>query len=61
VRKIGIVTIAFSLLLGLGCAIAFHQEIIVANIMFWIISLPLYIIGQIIRTSKSEFEHQGKR
>lgn len=56
----GITIIAFSLLLGLCCAIVFHQEVIVANIMFWIISLPLYIIGQITRTSKSEFKYRGK-
>ena len=60
-KLVGIVIIAFSSFLGFACAIAFQQEIIVANIMLWIISLPLYIIGQIIRTSKSEFKHQGKR
>lgn len=60
-KFVGIVIIAFSLILGLACAILFHQEIIVANILLWIISLPLYIIGQIIRSSKSEFKRQGKR
>lgn len=61
-RKLfGIVIIALSLLLGLACAIAFHQEIIVANVMFWMISLPIYICGQIIRTSKAEFKQRGKR
>lgn len=61
-RKLaGIVIIAFSIFLGLACAIVFHEEIIGANIILWIISLPLYISGQIVRTSKSEFKHQGKR
>jgi hypothetical protein len=60
-KLVGIVIIAFGLLMGLFCAFGFHQEIILANIMLWIISLPLYIIGQIIRTSKSEFKYRGKR
>ncbi|MGQ4665442.1 hypothetical protein AB3Z07_13305 [Metabacillus halosaccharovorans] len=61
-RKLGgIVIITFSLLLGMGCAIAFQDDIIIANIMLWIISVPLFISGQIIRTSKSEFKHRGKR
>lgn len=60
-KLVGIVIIAFSLLFGLGCAIAFHQEIIVSSILFWIISLPLYILGQIIRTSKAQFKYEGKR
>lgn len=61
VRKIvGIVIIAFSLLLGLFCAINFLEQIVVANIILWLISLPLYISGQIIRTSRSKFKQQGK-
>ena len=59
-KLVGIVIIAFSLLMGLACAIVFHEDIIVSKIMFWIISLPLYIIGQIIRTSKYQFKQQGK-
>ncbi|WP_312097534.1 hypothetical protein [Niallia sp.] len=60
-KLVGIVIIAFSVLLGLACAIVLQQEIIVANIVLWFISLPLYIFGQITRTSKSEFKYQGKR
>lgn len=60
-KLIGIVIILFSLLLSLGCAITFKEDIIFANIILWIISFPLYITGQIIRTSKSEFKYRGKR
>lgn len=62
VRKLlGVVIIALSLVLGLSCAIFFQEDMVFANIIFWIISVPLYISGQIIRTSKSEFKHRGKR
>lgn len=61
-RKIGgIAIIIFSLVLAIMCAIYMHEDVIFANIMLWLISVPLYIIGQIIRTSKSEFKHRGKR
>ena len=60
-RKLGgFIILIFSLLLSLVCAIAFQEDIIIANIMLWIISFPLYISGQIIRTSKSEFKYRGK-
>ncbi|RDW20256.1 hypothetical protein CWR48_06030 [Oceanobacillus arenosus] len=60
-RKLGgIVIIIFSLLLAFSGAISFQEDIIFASIVFWLISLPLYISGQIIRTSKSEFKHRGK-
>ncbi|RDW17278.1 hypothetical protein [Oceanobacillus chungangensis] len=61
-RKLcGIVIIIFSLVLALGCALLFQEDIILSNIILWIISLPLFISGQIIRTSKSEFKYRGKR
>ncbi|MFP7474224.1 hypothetical protein SFC55_24865 [Niallia taxi] len=57
---IGIVILALSVILGLACAFAFQQETLGANIMLWVFGLPLYISGQIIRTSKYEFKHKGK-
>ncbi|RHW35818.1 hypothetical protein D1B33_11995 [Lysinibacillus yapensis] len=57
----GIVIIILSSLLGLFCAIGLFQEFIVAAIVFWIISFPLYIWGQKIRTTKYEFKQEGKR
>lgn len=57
----GIVIIIFSVLLGIPCAIVLQEDIIIANIILLIISVPLYIIGQIIRTSKYEFKDRGKR
>ena len=61
-RKIGgIVIIIISLVLALSSALNFQEDIIFANILLWVISLPLYISGQIMKTSKSEFKHRGKR
>lgn len=57
----GIIIIIFSLVLALSCAIYMHEDVIFANFMLWLISVPLYIMGQIIRTSKSEFKYRGKR
>ncbi|MBY0123806.1 hypothetical protein [Bacillus sp. S/N-304-OC-R1] len=57
----GIIIITFSLILALSCAIYYQEDIIIANLMFWMISLPLFISGLIIRTSKYEFKHRGKR
>jgi hypothetical protein len=60
-KLVGIVIITISLLLGFSCAIFFQEDIIFANIILWIISVPLYISGHIIRTSKYEFKNRGKR
>lgn len=61
-RKIGgIVIIIISLVLALSSALNFQEDFIFANILLWGISLPLYISGQIMKTSKSEFKHRGKR
>lgn len=60
-KVVGIGIIAFSSFFGLACAIAFHHETVVATIMLGLIGLPLYISGQIIRTSKYEFKQQGSR
>lgn len=61
-RKIsGIVLIIFSLIIAFSCALSFGEDLIFANIILWIIGIPLYVWGQIIRTSKTEFKHRGKR
>ncbi|KGR86198.1 hypothetical protein [Lysinibacillus odysseyi] len=61
-RKIsGIVLIIFSLIIAFSCALSFGEDLIFANIILWIIGIPLYVWGQISRTSKTEFKHHGKR
>lgn len=57
----GIIIIICSVLLGFACAIVLPDDVIIATMIFWIISVPLYIMGQIIRTSKYEFKNRGKR
>lgn len=61
-RKIsGIVMIIISLVLAFASALSFKDDFIFANILLWVISFPLYISGQLIRTSKYEFKQRGKR
>ncbi|MBD8069724.1 hypothetical protein [Bacillus sp. PS06] len=57
----GIAIIIFSLLIALGCALSFRNDLVFANFLLWLISFPLYILGQIMRTSKAEFKYRGKR
>lgn len=57
----GILIIIFSLLLSLGCILTFQEDRLLAAIMLCFISFPLYISGQIVRTSKVEFKYRGKR
>jgi len=60
VRKfVGIVIIIFSLLLAFTCAICYGDFLLFSNFVFWVISLPIYILGQIVRTSKYEFKMSG--
>jgi hypothetical protein len=61
-RKIGgIAIIIISLILAFASALSFQEDFIFANILLWVISFPLFIFGQMIRTSKSEFKYRGKR
>lgn len=61
-RKIGgIAIIIISLILAFASALSFQEDFIFANILLWMISFPLYISGQLIRTSKYEFKQRGKR
>lgn len=39
--------------------IGYWEDLIFANFLFWVISLPLYIGGQIVRTSKKKFKTKG--
>jgi hypothetical protein len=57
----GILIIIISLFLSIGNALAYRYDLIVAFIFFVLISLPVYIIGQIVRTSLVEFKSRGKR
>lgn len=57
----GIAVIGISLLWGLCCAVYSPDDLLFANIMFWVMGVPLFIFGQIIRTSKAAFKKQGKR
>lgn len=58
-KFVGTVIIIFSLLLAFVCAVGYGDFLLFANIVFWVISLPIYIFGQIIRTSKYEFKMSG--
>ncbi|HEO8421980.1 hypothetical protein [Niallia sp. FSL W8-0635] len=61
-RKIsGIVMIIISLVLAFASALSFKDDFIFANILLWVISFPLFISGQLIRTSKYAFKQRGKR
>ena len=42
-------------------AFGYGEDLIFANFLFWVISLPIYIGGQIVRTSKDKFKKNGFR
>lgn len=60
-KFLGIVIIIFSSLIGLFCAIGYGESLIISNIIFWLISFPIYIAGQKVRTSKYQFKMEGNQ
>ncbi|CAM4224656.1 hypothetical protein [Lederbergia lenta] len=59
-KKIGIFLIVFSLLLALGSLIEFEEDMAFSIFTLFCVSLPLYILGQFLRTSKMEMKRKGK-
>ncbi|MBS4206239.1 hypothetical protein [Lederbergia citrea] len=60
-KYVGITFIVFSLLLALGCLTNFEEDMVASIVVLFVISLPLYIIGHLLRTSKMEMKRNGKR
>ncbi|MBW8351283.1 hypothetical protein K0H71_17845 [Bacillus sp. IITD106] len=59
-KYIGILFLIFSFLIAIGCLAEFDHTPIASTIVLLVISLPLYTLGHLIRTSKEEMKRKGK-
>lgn len=58
-KYIGVFIIIFSFIIAIGALAEFNPTPITSTIVLLVISLPLYILGQVVRTSKEELKRRG--
>ena len=60
-RITGIIIIVYSVLLAIGCLTEIKEDMSASLIGLFGFSLPLYIVGQFIRTNKKELKEKGMK
>lgn len=60
-RKFGIILIGFSLFIALGCILTLEEDFAASVFGIFVISLPIYAVGQIVRTNARKAKENGFR
>ncbi|WP_224654291.1 hypothetical protein, partial [Escherichia coli] len=60
-RRFGIVLIIFSLFIALGGIVTLEEDFAASVFGIFVISLPIYAVGQIVRTNVRKAKENGFR